>query len=63
MLILHLRDSHDAHIAVKGRISVIDNNNDSRGYKKLILKNNAAFRSCTAKINNTLYTIQKVLIL
>ena len=54
MLILDLRDLSDAHIAVKGRISVIDNTNDSRRYKKLTLKNNAAFRSCTAKINNTL---------
>ena len=53
MLILDLHDLSDAHNAVKGRMSVTDNNNDSRGYKKLTFKNNATFRSCATKINNT----------
>ena len=41
-------DYSDAYIAVKGRISVEENN-----VAKIILKNNAPFRSCISKINNT----------
>ena len=47
-----LCDYSDAHIVVKGRISVIDYNANNPE-KKLIFKNNAPFRSCMLKINNT----------
>ena len=43
----------DAFIAVKGKITVTNPNNN--GYdKKLAFKNNAPFLSCISKINNTL---------
>ena len=42
MLRLDLRDYIDVYIAVRVR-SVIGNNNDSRGNKKLTFKNNATF--------------------
>ena len=41
----------DAYIVVKGRISVTSTNANRN--KKLIFKNNAPFRSCILKINNT----------
>ena len=41
------------HIVVKGRISVTGANNANRRNKKLTFKNNAPFRSCISKINNT----------
>ena len=41
------------YIVVKGRISVTGNNAANRRNKKLTFKNNASFRSCTSKINNT----------
>ena len=41
------------HIVVKGRISVTGTNNANRRNKKLTFKNNAPFRSCISKINNT----------
>ena len=53
MLTLDLFDYSDPYIVVKEEINAIDNNNDNRGNKKLTLKNNATFRSCRAKINNT----------
>ena len=53
MLTLDLFDYSDQYIVVKEEINAIDNNNDNRGNKKLTLKNNATFRSCRAKINNT----------
>ena len=53
MLTLDLFDYSDPYIVVKVEINAIDNNNDNRGNKKLTLKNNATFRSCRAKINNT----------
>ena len=53
MLTLDLFDYSDPYIVVKVEINAIDNNNGNRGNKKLTLKNNATFRSCTAKINNT----------
>ena len=53
MLRLDLFDYSDAYIVVKEEINAIDNNNDSRGNKKLTLKNNATFRLCKSKINNT----------
>ena len=44
---------HDASIVVKGIISVTGTNNANRRNKKLTFKNNAPFRSCITKINNT----------
>ena len=47
-------DYSDACIVVKGRISDTGTNNGNRRNKKINFKNNAPFRSCIAKINNTL---------
>ena len=44
----------DAYIAVEGRLSVARNENANRRNKNLTFKNNAPFRSCISKINNTL---------
>ena len=38
---------------MKGRVSVTDTNNANKRNKKLTFKNNAPFRSCISKINNT----------
>ena len=46
-------DSSDAYIVVKGAISVTGTNAANRRNKKLTCKNNAPFRSCISKINNT----------
>ena len=43
----------DAYIVVKGRISVRGTNDANKRNKKLTFKNNAPFRSCISKINNT----------
>ena len=48
-----LCDYSDAYIIVKGKITVTGKNNDNRVNKKLVFKNNAPFRSCIWKINNT----------
>ena len=53
MLRSNLRDYSAAYIVVKGRISVKGTNNVSKRNKKLTFKNNAPFRSCISKINNT----------
>ena len=53
MLRSDLRDYSDAYIAVQGRISIIDTDDAIRRNKKLTVKNNALFRSCITKINNT----------
>ena len=53
MLRSDLCDYSDAHIVVKGTITVTDPDNDAYD-KKLTLKNNAPFVSCISKINNTL---------
>ena len=53
MLRSDLCDYSDAHIVVKGRISVRGTNAANGINKKLIFKNNAPFRSCISKINNT----------
>ena len=53
MLRSDLFDYSDAFIDVKGRISVTGNNVVNRRNKKLNFKNNARFRSCISKINNT----------
>ena len=57
MLRSSLRDSSDAHIVVKGNITV--NNTAAEGAaatntnKKLKFKNGALFTNCISKINNT----------
>ena len=48
-----LRDYSDAYIAVKKRVSVRGTNSANRRNKKLTFKNNAPFRSCLWKINDT----------
>ena len=53
MLISDLCDYSDAYIVVKGRISNRGTNDVNRTNKKLTFKNNAPFRSCISKINNT----------
>ena len=52
MLRSDLCDFSDTYIVVKGKIIVINPNNDAYD-KKLALKNNAPFLSCILKINNT----------
>ena len=44
---------NDACIAVKGTITVEGDDHDKKRNKKLTFKNNAPFRSCISKINNT----------
>ena len=41
------------YIVVKGRITVEGDKDDETRSKKLIFKNNAPFRSCISKVNNT----------
>ena len=53
MLRSDLYDYSHAYIVLKGRISVTGTNNANRRNKKLTFKNNAPFRSCITKINNT----------
>ena len=43
----------DACIVVKGTITVEGDNDNKKIDKKLSFKNNAPFRSCISKINNT----------
>ena len=52
MLRSDLCDYSDACIVVKGTITVVGDNDAKTRNKKLILKNNAPFRSCISKINN-----------
>ena len=54
MLKSDLNDYNDAYILVKERISVKGTDNANRWNKKLTFKNNALFRSCISKTNNTL---------
>ena len=54
MLKSDLNDYNDAYILVKERISVKCTDNANRWNKKLTFKNNALFRSCISKTNNTL---------
>ena len=49
-----LCDYSDAFIFVKGIITVEGDNDDKTTYKKLIFTNNASFRSCISKVNNTI---------
>ena len=53
MLRSDLCDDSDAYIVVKGRISVRGTNDANKRNKKLTFENNALFRSCILKINNT----------
>ena len=53
MLRSNLSNYGDAYIFVKGRIIVEDNVLNNRGDKKPTFKNNALFRSCISKIDNT----------
>ena len=53
MLRSDLCDYSDAYIVVKGITSTKGTNNVNRRNKKLTFKNNAPFRSCISKINNT----------
>ena len=46
-----LYDYDDAYIVVKGKITTETDNDDKTRNKKLILKDNAPFRSCITKIN------------
>ena len=51
MLQSDLCDFSDSYIAVKGKITITDPNNDVHD-KKFAFKNNAPFVSCISKINN-----------
>ena len=53
MLRSDLCDYSDAYIVVKERISVTGTNDANRRNKKLTFKNNAPFRPCISRINNT----------
>ena len=53
MLRSDLCNFSDAYVAIKGKITVTNPNNDAYD-KKLAFKNNAPFISCISKINNTL---------
>ena len=46
-------DYSNMYIVVRGRISVTGTDNANRRDKNLTFKNNAPFRSCISKINNT----------
>ena len=53
MLKSDLCDYGDAYIVVKGTITLEADNDAKERNTKLNFKNNAPFRSCTSKINNT----------
>ena len=53
MLRSDLLDYSDAHIFLKGRITVEEDNDAKIRHKNLIFKSNAPFRSCISNINNT----------
>ena len=48
-----LCDYSDAYTVVKGTITVEGDDNAKKRYKKITFKNNAPFRSCISKMNNT----------
>ena len=52
----NLCDYSDAHIVVKETIDLLadDANENDKAEKDFVFKNNAQFRSCISKINNTL---------
>ena len=53
MLRSNLRDYSDVYTAVKKRIGVRGTNNANTRNKKITFKNNASFRRCISKINDT----------
>ena len=53
MLTSDLCDYGDGYIFVKGKITLEGDNDAKERNKKLNFKNNAPFRPCTSKINNT----------
>ena len=53
MLRSDLCDYCDAYIVVKRRIIIEGNSNANQRNQNLSFKNNASFRSCISKINNT----------
>ena len=53
MLRPDLCDYSDAYIVVKGVITAAGTNGNNRTNKMLTFNNNAPFRSCISKINNT----------
>ena len=53
MLRSDLCDYSDAYIVGKGTATVEGDDDDKKRNKKLTFKNNAPFRSCISKINNT----------
>ena len=53
MLRSDLSDYSEAYIVVKGTITVEGDNNAKKRNIKLTFKDNAPFRSCLSKINNT----------
>ena len=59
MLRSNLCGYSDAYIVVKGRISVRGTNAANKINKKLTFKNDAPFRSCISKINNSLIDIEE----
>ena len=54
MLRSDLCDYSDAYVLVKGKITVINPNDNANFNKELTLKNNTPFISCISKINNEL---------
>ena len=53
MLRSDLCDYSDAYIVAYGRISIRGTNTANRINKMLVFKNNAPFKSCISKVNNT----------
>ena len=53
MLTSDLFDYSDAYIVTKGTTTVYDSNANNRINRELVFKNNALFRSCMLKVNNT----------
>ena len=53
MLRSDLCDYSEVQIALKRRITFEGTNNALKRNKKLVFKNNAPFRSCISKLNNT----------
>ena len=54
MLNSSLCDNSYAYIVVRERKTVEDNDSNNQSNKNKIFKNNAPFRSCISKFNNTI---------
>ena len=54
-----LYDDSDAYVVVKRRITVTGDINGNTKHTKLAFNNNAPFRSCISKINNTFIDISE----